>query len=115
MSDLSSGSINELEYAPQAAASSNPLSAGLPEAWWPCIWGIAALVYGSFWMTESWSTAKPLLGPTRINHLTQDLWSLLVTIVACCALYQFYKRRSQTLGILLTVIVAALAMMWHRL
>ncbi len=73
------------------------------------------MVYSAFWMEESWRTAQPLLGPTKVNHLTQDLWCLILTLGGGYLLYRFYKRRSETLGIMLCSLIAAAAMTWHRL
>jgi hypothetical protein len=97
------------------AEAGNPLSAGLPSVWWPCISGVACLVYSAFWIGESWRRAQALLGPTKLNHLTQDLWCLILVLGSGYALYHFYKHRSETLGIVLCLAVAAAAMTWHRL
>ena len=98
-----------------SAEGGNPLTTGLPSAWWPCIRGIACLVYSAFWIVESWGHAQALLGPTRLNHLLQDLWCLILVLGSSYALYQFYKHRSETLGIVLCLTLAAAAMTWHRL
>ena len=107
-----SSSYEELEVP---SAEANPLATGLPTAWWPTIWGLAALVFSAFWMVESWRAAKPLLGPTKANHLTQDAGGLLFTLGCCWAIYQFWKPRSKTLGVVLCALVAATAMTWQRL
>ena len=98
-----------------SSAEGNPLTTGLPSAWWPCIWGGACLVYSAFWIMESWRRAQVLLGPTKLNHLTQDVWCLILVLGSSYAFYQFYKRRSETLGIVLCMLVAGAAMTWHRL
>jgi hypothetical protein len=59
--------------------------------------------------------AQPLLGPTKANHLAQDLWCLILTFGSGYLLYGFYKRRSETFGIVLCLLIAAAAMAWHRL
>ena len=66
-------------------------------------------------MMESWEKAGSLRGPTKVNHLTQDLAGLLATLACSYAVYQFWKYRSETLGIVLGLIAAAAAMTWHRL
>ncbi len=43
--------------------------------------------------------AQPLRSPTKVNHLAQDLWCLILTFGSGYLLYRFYKRRSETLGI----------------
>ena len=50
-----------------------------------------------------------------VNHLTQDLWCLLLALGGGYGLYRFYKRRSETLGFVLCFLVAAAAMACHRL
>lgn len=97
------------------SVANNPLAAGLPKVWWPCAWGLASLVYSVFWMTQSWRMAQPLVGPTKVNHLTQDFWCLILTLGSSYLLYQFYKRRWETLGLVLCLLVAAGAMILHRL
>ncbi len=98
-----------------SSAGINPLAAGLPTVWWPCVWGFASLVYSAFWMSQSWRTAQSLLGPTKVNHLAQDLWCLLLILGSGCLLYQFYKRRPKILGLVLCLLVAAVAMTWRHL
>ena len=110
----SSGSFEELNTVASPIEGENPLATGLPPLWWPSIWGLGSVVYSAFWMLESWKAAKPLLGPTKVNHLTQDLASLLVTLGCCYALYLFWKPRSETFGIILSLLVTAAAMTWHR-
>jgi hypothetical protein len=66
-------------------------------------------------MVESWRTAQPLLGSTQFNHLAQDLWSLILILGGSYAVYQFFRSRSERLGFLACLLVAAAAMMWHRL
>ena len=90
------------------------MGVGLPDAWWPCVGCAASLIFSVFWMLESWEEAGPLRGPTKVNHLTQDLASLLVTLGCCYALYLFWKPRSETFGIILSLLVTAAAMTWHR-
>lgn len=98
-----------------SSEDTNPLATGLPAIWWPSAWGVASLVYSVFWMVEGWRAAQPLLGPTKVNHLTQDLWCLVLILGGSYGHYQFYKRRSETLGIVLCLLLAAAAMTWHRL
>ena len=111
----SSGSYEELDYTAQPEESATPLSTGLPARWWPCISGLVSLGFSVVWMMESWRTAKPLLGFTKVNHLTQDLWGLLLTLGTCYVLYWLFKSHSKTLGFMLCLVVATLAMAWHRL
>jgi hypothetical protein len=66
-------------------------------------------------MAESWRAAQPLIGSTKVNHLAQDLWCLILTVGGGYLLYQFYKHRSETLGLVLCLLAAAAAMTWHRL
>ncbi len=110
-----SGTYGELGSPARSDEEPNVLGAGLPAAWWPSIWGLASLAFSAFWIMESWRAAKPLLGPTKINHLTQDLWSLLVTLVCSFAIYQFWKPRLEALGTVLCIALSAIAMTWHRL
>jgi hypothetical protein len=76
---------------------------------------MAYLVYSAFWVGESWGRAQALIGPTKLNHLTQDVWCLILVLGSSYAIHQFCKRRSETLGIVLCLLVAAAAMTWHRL
>jgi len=92
----------------------NPLETGLPAFWWPSVAGVVSFVFSIFWMLESWTDAALLKGPTKVNHLTQDLAGLLATLVCSYATYRFWKHRSETLDIVLGLLVAAAAMMWHR-
>ncbi len=93
----------------------DPLTVGLPAAWWPLVWSLAGLLFSVVWMMESWKAGKPLLGMTKINHLAQDAWGLLVTLCCCYAVFQFWKPRSGPLGLALCSLTAAAAMAWHRL
>jgi hypothetical protein len=52
---------------------------------------------------------------TKINHLAQDAWGLLVTLCCCYAVFRFWRQRSGSLGVALCSLVAAAAMAWHRL
>ncbi len=110
-----SGSYNQIDVQPERVEMAHPLGLGLPSMWWPSVCGLASLVFGAFWMAESWRTAEPLLGPTKVHHLAQDLWGLILILGSGYALYQFYKRRSETFGIVLCLLLAAAAMTWHRL
>ncbi len=92
----------------------NPLGTGLPNAWWPSVGGTVSLVFSVFWMMESWKDATFLYGPTKVNHLSQDLAGLLATLVCAYGTYRFWKHRSESLGIVLGLLVAAAAMTWHR-
>jgi hypothetical protein len=98
-----------------SAEGRNPLTAGLPSGWWPCIWGAACLGYSAFWIVESWRRAQAFLGPTKLNHLTQDLWCLILVLGSSYAFYRFYKHRSETLCLVLCLALAAAAVTWHRL
>ncbi|MBB4039342.1 hypothetical protein GGR34_000977 [Microvirga flocculans] len=109
-----SDSYDTIDHASQPAKLASPLTTGLPAAWWPCIWGFASLVYAAFWMAESWRASRPFIGPTKLNYLTQDLFSLLLTVGGCYAFYWFFKRRWETLGIVLCVLLAAVAMTLQR-
>ena len=111
----SPGSLEELPTAASPSEAVNPLETGLPAAWWPSVAGVTSFVFSIFWMMESWKSAAPLQGPTKVNHLTQDLAGLLATLVRSYATYRFWKHRSETLGIVLGLLVAAAAMMWHRM
>ena len=93
----------------------DPLTAGLPTVWWSLVWSFAGLVFSALWMMQSWKASKPLLGITKINHLAQDAWGLLVTLCCCYAVLQFWKPRSASLGLALCSLTAAAAMAWHRL
>ena len=93
----------------------DPLTVGLPAAWWPLVWALASLLFSAVWMMESWKASKPLMGMTKINHLAQDAWGLLVTLCCCYAVFQFWKLRSRSLGLALCSLTAAAAMAWHRL
>ncbi len=104
-----------LAPAPLGSEGANPLATGLPGVWWPCVLSFVSLVYSIFWMAESWRAAQSLIGPTKVNHLAQDLWCLILTLGSGYLLYQFYKRRSETFGIVLCLLMAAAAMAWHRL
>jgi hypothetical protein len=93
----------------------DPLTAGLPRAWWSFVQVLAGLVYSALWMTESWKAGKPLLAMTKVNHVTQDLWGLLVTLGCCFAVMRFWKQRSGTFGILLCIMVAGIAIAGHKI
>ena len=95
--------------------TADPLNAGLPAAWWPFVWGLASLLFSAAWMMESWKASKSLLGMTKINHLAQDAWGLLVTLCCCYAVFHFWKPRWGSLGLALCSLTAAAAMAWHRL
>lgn len=97
------------------ADGANPLATGLPVVWWPCVLSFVSLVYSIFWMAESWRAAQSLIGPTKVNHLAQDLWCLILVLACSYAVYQFCRHRSERLGIVLCLLVAAAAMTWHRL
>ncbi|MBJ6127327.1 hypothetical protein [Microvirga splendida] len=115
MTISSPDSYADLAPSPLPPKAANPLTAGLPAVWWPCVWGGASLVYSLFWMAESWRTARPLIGPTRINYLAQDLWCLILVLGGSYAVHQFCRHRSERLGLALCLIVAVSAMAWHRL
>ncbi|MEE1657084.1 hypothetical protein VB618_12820 [Microvirga sp. CF3062] len=74
----------------------------------------ASLVYSVFWMAESWRAAQSLIGPTKVNHLAQDLWCLILVLGSSYAVYQFCRHRSERLSLVLCLLVAAAAMTWHR-
>ena len=111
----SPASFEELDSVAPPAEAIDPLRTGLPAAWWPSVVGMVCLVFSVFWMMESWKDADPLRGPTRVNYLTQDLAGLLATLSCSYAIYRFWKHRSETLGIVLGLLIAAAAMTWHRL
>ena len=108
-------SCADLVSTPSSSEENNPLATGLPTVWWPWVWGLASLAYSAFWMAESWRVAQPLRGPTKVNHLAQDLWCLILTFGSGYLLYRFYERRSEALGIVLCLLIAAAAMARHRL
>ena len=110
-----SGSYDQIDLHSEPADTANPLDTGLPAFWWPSIWGLAALVFSPFWMVESWREAKPLLGPAKANHLTQDVGGLLFILGCCWATYWFWTPRSRALGFTFCALMAAIAMTWHRL
>jgi hypothetical protein len=66
-------------------------------------------------MAESWGMAQPLIGPTKINYIAQDLWCLILALGSSYGVYQFCRHRSERLGLVLCLISAAAAMTWHRL
>jgi len=107
-------SYDELTPVASSPEAANPLETGLPAFWWPSVGALVSFVFSVFWMTESWRATAHLQGPTKVNHLTQDLAGLLATLLCSYATYRFWKYRSETLGIVLGVLVAAAAMMWHR-
>jgi hypothetical protein len=45
----------------------------------------------------------------------QDVWCLILALGSSYAFYQFYRRRSETLGIVLCLLMAGAAMTWHSL
>ncbi|MCC2652048.1 MAG: hypothetical protein K0R61_1300 [Microvirga sp.] len=59
--------------------------------------------------------AQPLIGPTKINYIAQDLWCLILALGSSYAVYQFCRHRSERLGLVLCLILAAAAMTWQRL
>ncbi|MBD2746398.1 hypothetical protein IC232_06745 [Microvirga sp. BT688] len=73
------------------------------------------MVYSIFWMAEGWSAAQPLIGPTKVNHLAQDVWCLILALGSGYAVYQFWRHRSERLGLVLCLLWIAAAMTWHRL
>jgi hypothetical protein len=111
----SSDSYPDLAPVSLSPKGANPLAAGLPAVWWPCVWGSASLVYSLFWIAESWRTAQPLIGPTKANYFAQDLWCLILSLGSSYAVYQFFRHRSERMGFVLCLLVAASAMAWHRL
>ena len=76
---------------------------------------MASLVFAVFWMLESWEEARPLLGPTKVNHLMQSLAALLMTLLCSYGIYRFWKERSEAIGIALGILAAAAAMTLHRM
>jgi hypothetical protein len=111
----SSDSYTDLAPAPLSLEGANPLAAGPPAFWWQCIWGLGWLAYSVSWMAESWSAAHTLIGPTKTNYFAQDLWCLILALGGSYAVYQFNRHRSERLGLVLRLILAAGAMTWHRL
>jgi len=59
--------------------------------------------------------AQPLIGATKINYIAQDLWCLILSLGSSYAVYQFCRHRSERLGLVLCLVLAAAAMIWHRL
>ncbi|MBM1170471.1 hypothetical protein [Microvirga arabica] len=51
----------------------------------------------------------------RINYLAQDLWCLMLVLGSSYAVYQFCRYRSERLGLVVCLLIAAAAMAWHRL
>ncbi|KFG69076.1 hypothetical protein [Microvirga sp. BSC39] len=111
----SSDSYTDLASTPRSSEVANPLAAGLPALWWPCVWGFGSLVYSLFWMAESWKAAQSLIGPTKVNYFAQDLWCLILVLGSSYAVHQFCRHRSERLGLVLCLLMAAAAMTWHRL
>ncbi|WP_162820168.1 hypothetical protein [Microvirga calopogonii] len=66
-------------------------------------------------MLESWEEARPLLGPTKVNHLTQGLAGPLATLLCSYGIYRFWTERSETIGIVLGALLAAATMILHRM
>lgn len=93
----------------------HPLTTGLPARWWAYVWSFSSLVYSGLWMAESWRTAQPLLGSTKVNHLMQDLWCLILVLGSSYAVYRFCRHRSERLGFALCLLGASAAMTGHRL
>lgn len=116
MEEASQGAALWYENAASASPTftANPLTTGLPKAWWSFVWGLAGLAYSVVWMAESWNTGKPLLAAAKFNHLTQNLWALLFTLACCFAILRFWKERSAPLGLMLSILVAGLAMIGHK-
>jgi hypothetical protein len=111
----SSDSYSDLAPAPLSSEEANPLATGLPALWWRCVWSLGSLVYSMFWMAEGWRAAQLLIGPTKANHLAQDLWCLILVLGSGYAVYQFWRHRSERLGLVLCLLCVAAAMTWHRL
>jgi hypothetical protein len=111
----SSASYPTLNSDTSSAKAIRPLGTGLPAAWWPSVVGAASVIFSVFWIMGSWEQATVLRGPTKVNHLTQDLAALLATLVFSYALYHLWKHRCETLGIILGLVTAVAAMMAHRL
>ncbi len=103
------------ESASACDTTRDPLTVGLPAAWWPLVWALASLLFSAAWMMESWKEGRALLGMTKVNYLAQDAWGVLVTLCCCYAVFQFWKPRSRSLGLALCSLTAAAAMAWHRL
>jgi hypothetical protein len=66
-------------------------------------------------MAGSWKAAQPLIGSTRVSYFAQDLWCLILVLGSSYAVQQFCRHRSERLGLVLCLLVAAAAMTWHRL
>ena len=109
------GSYEKLHVVASSDDAASPLTTGLPVAWWPSVGVVMSSVFSIFWMLESWEEARPLLGPTKVNYLTQGLAGLLATLLCSYGLYRFWKERSETIGIVLGAIAAAAAMTMHRM
>jgi hypothetical protein len=72
-------------------------------------------MFSAFWMMESWEEAGPLRSPTKVNFLTQSLAGLLASLVCSYAIFRFWRHRSATLGIVLSLVAAAAAMTLRRM
>ncbi|EIM28053.1 hypothetical protein [Microvirga lotononidis] len=115
MSLSTSGSDDEPHPVLSVDKAGGLLGTGLPAAWWPSVGSVASLMFAIFWMLQSWEEAKPLVGATKVNYLTQGLAGLMVALLCSCGIYRFWKERSETIGIVLGALLAAAAMTLHRM
>ncbi|WP_262273095.1 hypothetical protein [Microvirga yunnanensis] len=115
MSLPSPATSEEISPAASSLEAADPLGTGLPAAWWPSVSAAASVVFSVFWIMESWERAGPLRGPAKINQLMQGLGALLATLVCSYAVHRFWKHRHETLGLALSLAVAAGAMALHHL
>ncbi|MGO4524358.1 hypothetical protein AB4097_05770 [Microvirga sp. 2MCAF35] len=111
----SSDSDEEFHLVASTDRAESILGTGLPAVWWPSVGGATSSVFSIFWLLESWEEAKPLVGATKVNYLTQGLAGLLATFLCSYGIYRFWKERSETIGIVLGALLAAAAMMLHRM
>jgi hypothetical protein len=86
---------------------------GLPPSWQHYGLRLCGLVFLALWMVESWKSGRHLAGMTAVNHLTKGLWGALFTLLACYALFHFWKRRSMATGYVSCFLVAGGALLGH--
>lgn len=92
-------SSNGPAHKAHAGEATGSRPTGAPAARGLRIWKIAALTLAILWMVKSWHDAGHLLGPAKVNHLTQDLWRMLVAATCCYGAYHFLKPRVKSLGL----------------
>jgi hypothetical protein len=92
-----------------------PSAAGLPDSWQHYRWWYGGFIFSVLWAARSLKTGEALIGPTYLNHLTRDLWSLLVTLGVCYGIAQFCKSSSEKLAYGLCMLIAAGALAGHMM